>query len=103
MFKMSVLGIDQQARRNRKGGALGLVGQPRKAERAANSNRPLEDPGGEFQRSGKLRGPAAQNDTDARRLWEAAEKATSDADSSAAADAITPAWAAEGERRNGKK
>jgi len=47
--------------------------------------------------------PAAQNDADARRLWEAAEKATTVADPSAAADAITPASDAEGERRNAKK
>jgi len=46
---------------------------------------------------------AAQNDAEARRLWEAAEQATSGADPSAAADAITPASGAKGARRNAKK
>ena len=40
VFEMSVLRIDQQTRGNRERRALGLIGQPAKAERAADPDRP---------------------------------------------------------------
>src|SRR5271169_401268 len=66
VFKMSVLGIDQEPGGNREGRALRLVGQPAEAERATDSDRPVEDPGGKLKGSGELRSPAAQYHS---RLW----------------------------------
>ena len=61
MFQMSVLRIDQEARRHRERGALGLAGQPAEAERTADPDRPVEDTGGEFDGAGELRSAAAQD------------------------------------------
>src|SRR4051812_219020 len=61
VFQMSVLRIDQQAGRHRERGALGLAGQPAEAERTADPDRPVENPGGEFDRPGQLGRPAAQD------------------------------------------
>src|ERR1700761_2940386 len=62
MFEMSVLRIDQQARRDRERRALGLVGQPAEAERAADPHRTAENLGGEFGKTGQLRSSAAEDD-----------------------------------------
>src|SRR3954451_6822293 len=61
MFKMSVLRVDQQARRHREGGALGLAGQPSETERPADAHRALEDLACKFGNAGELRGAAAQD------------------------------------------
>jgi len=42
MFKMSVLRIDQEARGDREGRALSLVGQAAEAERATDPDRPAD-------------------------------------------------------------
>ena len=62
MFEMGVLRVDQQPRGNREGGALGLVGQAAKTERAADADRAVQDTGGEFDRAGELRGAAREDD-----------------------------------------
>src|SRR6185437_6962252 len=62
MFEVSVLGVDQQARRRRKGGGLRLVGQPAETERTADTDRPVENLDGEFGDTGELRRTAAQHD-----------------------------------------
>src|ERR1700742_1501261 len=58
MFKMSVLRIDQEARRHRERCAFGLGGQPSEAERAADAHRTLEDRACQFGDAGELRGAA---------------------------------------------
>src|SRR5487761_2237423 len=63
VFKMSVLGIDQQARGNRERRALRLIGEPAKAERTADPHRPAENPGCEFEGAGELRSAAAQHNS----------------------------------------
>src|ERR1700722_6908441 len=63
MFKMSVLRVDQEAGGDREGSPLGFVRQPAKTERAADANRPVEDPRGQFKRAGELAGAAAQDHT----------------------------------------
>src|ERR1700710_1777743 len=60
MFKMSVLRVDQQARRNRERRALGLAGQPSETERAADAHRPGQDLACKFGNAGELRGAAAE-------------------------------------------
>src|ERR1043165_9043575 len=61
VFQMSVLRVDQKAGRHRERGALGLAGQPAKTERTADPDRPVENPGSEFDRPGQLGRPAAQD------------------------------------------
>src|SRR6202022_2607294 len=61
VFKMSVLRIDQEARGHREGRALRLIGHAAEAERATDPDRPVEDPGGQFDGAGELRSAAAQD------------------------------------------
>src|SRR5229473_8612461 len=61
VFKMSVLRIDQEARGDRERRALGLIGQPAEAERAADPHRPAENPGCKFGKAGELRCATAQD------------------------------------------
>src|SRR6202041_2520895 len=61
VFKMSVLRIDQEARRHRERRALGLVGEPAKAERTADSYRTAENSGCKLGDAGELRSAAAQD------------------------------------------
>src|SRR5258708_6059076 len=61
VFKMSVLRIDQEARRDRERRALHLIGQPAETERAADPHRPAENPGGKFGKAGELRRAPAQD------------------------------------------
>src|SRR3954469_2916804 len=61
MFKMSVLRIDQEARGHRKRRALRLVGHAAEAERAADPDRPVENPRRQFDGAGELRSAAAQH------------------------------------------
>src|SRR4051794_30867930 len=60
MFKMSVLRIDQQARRHRKGCALGLAGQPSETKGSPDPHRTFQDLSCQFGNAGQLRGAAAQ-------------------------------------------
>src|SRR4051812_5338485 len=61
MFKMSVLRVDQEARRHRERGALGLAGQPSETKRPPDAHRALEDLACQFGNAGELRGAAAQH------------------------------------------
>src|SRR5258708_25488671 len=53
VFKMSVLRIDQKTGGNRERRALGLAGQPAKAERTADAHRPAENLGCKFGKAGE--------------------------------------------------
>src|SRR4051795_1745782 len=66
VFKMSILRINQQARRHRERCALGLVGQPAETERSTDAHRAAEYLGCKFGHASELRSAAAQ---DYSRLW----------------------------------
>src|SRR5258708_3491321 len=66
VLQMSVLRIDQQARRNRERRALRLIGQPAKPERTADPHRAAENPGRQFKGSGELRRAPAQDNAGLR-------------------------------------
>src|ERR1700736_446560 len=63
VFKMSVLGVDQQTRGHRERRALRLIGQPAKAERTADTHRAAENLGGKFDKAGELRRAPAQDNS----------------------------------------
>src|SRR6201993_4342619 len=61
MFKMSVLGVDQEPRRRREGGVLGLARQPPEPERTADAHRPSQNLGRQFGNAGELRSAARED------------------------------------------
>src|SRR6266404_13577 len=61
VFKVSVLGVDQKPGGNRERRALRLVGQPAKAERPTDPNRPAENARCKFGNAGQLRSATTQD------------------------------------------
>ena len=61
VFKMSILRIDQQTGWSGERRALRLAGKPAKAERTADTHRTAENSGGNFGKTRKLGGAAAQH------------------------------------------
>src|ERR1700712_5727246 len=61
MFKMSVLRVDQEARRHRERRALGFARQPSETKGATDAHRAAQDLACKFGNPGELRGAAAQD------------------------------------------